>query len=87
MELCKFATVEDFWRNFAHCPKPSEVFYDGDCRKKVGPEQKTVEEYSLFKAGIEPEWGDPANVMGGTLVPSCLFVCFLGLRKRLVEKI
>jgi translation initiation factor 4E len=65
MELCKFATVEDFWRNFAHCPRPSEVFFDGDCRKKVGPEQKTVEEYSLFKAGIEPEWGDPANVTGG----------------------
>jgi translation initiation factor 4E len=65
MELCKFSTVEDFWRNFAHLPKPSDVFFDGDCKKKVGPELKTVEEYSLFKAGIEPEWGDPANVTGG----------------------
>jgi hypothetical protein len=24
-----------------------------------------VEEYSLFKKNIEPEWGDPANVVGG----------------------
>jgi translation initiation factor 4E len=64
-ELCHFSTVEDFWRNFNHIPKPSEVFFDGDCRKKVGPEGKTIEEYSLFKKGIEPEWGDPLNVKGG----------------------
>jgi len=64
-ELCHFKTVEQFWRNFHHVPKPSEVFFDGDTRKRVGPEQKTVEEYSLFKKGIEPEWGDPANATGG----------------------
>jgi translation initiation factor 4E len=63
--LCTFSTVEEFWRNFNHIPKPSEIFYDGDCRKKIGPEQKTVEEFSLFKKGIEPEWGDPENVVGG----------------------
>jgi len=65
MELCQFKTVEQFWRYFHHIPKPSDVFFDGDCRKKVGPEMKTVEEYSLFKKGIEPEWGDPANATGG----------------------
>ena len=64
-ELCHFKTVEDFWRNFNHIPKPSQVFFDGDCRKKVGPEGKTIEEYSLFKQGIEPEWGDEHNVKGG----------------------
>lgn len=64
-ELCQFKTVEDFWRYFTFIPKPSEVFFDGECRKRVGPELKTVEEYSLFKKGIEPEWGDPANVIGG----------------------
>jgi hypothetical protein len=64
-ELCSFSTVEDFWRNFNHLPRPSQVFFDGECRKTVGPEGKTVEEYSLFKKGIEPEWGDPENVVGG----------------------
>ena len=64
-QLCSFATLEDFWRYFNYIPKPSEVFYDGDSRKRVGPENKTVEEYSLFKRGIEPEWGDRANQSGG----------------------
>lgn len=64
-QLCLFTTVEQFWSYFNHLPKPSEVFFDGDCRKKVGVEEKTVEEYSLFKKGIEPEWGDPQNVIGG----------------------
>jgi translation initiation factor 4E len=68
-QLCAFDTVEDFWRYSSHLPRPSEVFFDGECRKKVvddsSPEGKTVEEYSLFKKGIEPEWGDPKNVTGG----------------------
>lgn len=64
-QLCEFSTVEEFWSYFNHLPRPSEVFFDGDCRKKVGPEGKTIEEYSLFKKGIEPEWGDPQNVIGG----------------------
>jgi hypothetical protein len=64
-EICHFDTVEEFWRNFNHIPKPSEVFFDGECRKKVGAEGKTIEEFSLFKKGIEPEWGDPLNVKGG----------------------
>jgi len=65
-QLCKFNTVEDFWRNFNHIPKPSQVFFDNESgRKRVGPENKQVEEYSLFKNGIEPEWGDPLNRTGG----------------------
>lgn len=64
-ELCHFKTVQDFWRYFNHIPRPSEVFFDGECKKKVGPDGRTVEEFSLFKKGIEPEWGDPANATGG----------------------
>ncbi len=63
--LCTFSTVEDFWRYFNHVPKPSKVFYDGETRKVVGPETRKIEEYSLFKKGIEPEWGDDANKTGG----------------------
>lgn len=64
-QVCSFSTVEDFWRYFNFLPKPSEVFFDGESRKKVGPSQKVVEAYSLFKKGIEPEWGDPQNKCGG----------------------
>lgn len=63
--VCSFSTVEDFWRYFNHLPKPSEVFFDGESKKLVGPNNKVVEEYSLFKKGIEPEWGDAANKIGG----------------------
>jgi len=66
--LCQFSSVEDFWKFYTHIPKPSEVFFDGDCRKNVGSDPdntRTVEEYSLFKKGIEPEWGDPLNINGG----------------------
>jgi translation initiation factor 4E len=64
-ELCSFSTVEDFWRYFNHIPRVSQVFYDGDTKKRVGPNNKVVEEYSLFKKGIEPEWGDSKNQTGG----------------------
>lgn len=64
-ELCTFSTIEDFWRYFNHIPRPSEVFFDGDYKKRVGENNEIIEEYSLFKKGIEPEWGDPRNVTGG----------------------
>lgn len=63
LALCSYNTVEDFWRFWNHIPRPSEVFFDGEFRKKV--DGKTIEEYSLFKKGIEPEWGDPQNSTGG----------------------
>jgi hypothetical protein len=63
LALCSFNTVEEFWRYMNHIPRPSEVFFDGESRKQV--DGKTVEEYSLFKKGIEPEWGDALNVTGG----------------------
>eukprot|EP00559_Dactyliosolen_fragilissimus_P000686 CAMPEP_0184867116 /NCGR_PEP_ID=MMETSP0580-20130426/25053_1 /TAXON_ID=1118495 /ORGANISM="Dactyliosolen fragilissimus" /LENGTH=165 /DNA_ID=CAMNT_0027367165 /DNA_START=427 /DNA_END=921 /DNA_ORIENTATION=- len=64
-QLCSFSSIEDFWQYFNHLPKPSQVFFDGDTRKRVGPNNKTIEEYSLFKKGIEPEWSDPKNKTGG----------------------
>jgi len=64
-QLCSFSTIEDFWRYFNHIPRPSEVFFDGESKKRVGPTGKIIEEYSLFKKGIEPEWGDPKNKTGG----------------------
>mmetsp|Transcript_2213 Transcript_2213/g.2667 ORF Transcript_2213/g.2667 Transcript_2213/m.2667 type:complete len:209 (-) Transcript_2213:84-710(-) len=64
-QLCSFQSVETFWQYYNHLPRPSEVFFDGESRKKIGPSAKTVEEYSLFRKGIEPEWGDVQNVMGG----------------------
>lgn len=64
-ELCTFSTIEDFWRYFNHIPHPSKVFFDGDYKKKVGLANEIIEEYSLFKKGIEPEWGDPRNKTGG----------------------
>jgi translation initiation factor 4E len=64
-QVCSFDTVEDFWRYYNYLPKPSEVFYDGETKKRIGADQKIVEEYSLFKRGIEPEWGDPMNATGG----------------------
>ncbi|GKY93418.1 hypothetical protein MPSEU_000309400 [Mayamaea pseudoterrestris] len=64
-ELAHFGTVQDVWNHLNHLPLPSLVFFDGETKKKVGPTGKTVEEYSLFKKGIEPEWGDKQNISGG----------------------
>jgi len=64
-KLCSFSTIEDFWRYFNHIPRPSSVFYDGESKKRVGDKNEIIEEYSLFKRGIEPEWGDPKNKAGG----------------------
>ena len=64
--LCTFKTVEEFWQFYNHLPKPSNVFFTMDEGRKVFTSSgKTVEEYSLFKKGIEPEWGDPQNRIGG----------------------
>ena len=63
MALSQFTTVEQFWKYINFIPTPSQVFFDGTYRTKV--DNKTIEEYSLFKKNIEPEWGDPANVIGG----------------------
>jgi translation initiation factor 4E len=81
-EICSFSTVEDFWRYYNHMPKPSEIFFDGDTKKRVqvggegngngggggggGGKTKTVIEYNLFKRGIVPEWADPQNATGGS---------------------
>jgi len=65
-QLCTFSTVQDFWRYYNNIPRPSQVFFDGETKKRVGPKGKTILEYNLFKKGIEPEWGDPQNSSGGS---------------------
>ena len=61
-EVCTFSTVEDFWRYYNNIPRPSEIFYDGETRKKVGPEKKTIVGFGapakattlMYEFGIEP---------------------------------
>mmetsp|Transcript_38822 Transcript_38822/g.124457 ORF Transcript_38822/g.124457 Transcript_38822/m.124457 type:complete len:211 (+) Transcript_38822:42-674(+) len=66
-QVFSFSTVEEFWRHFTFIPNPSEVFYDGKSRKRVGPppNDRYIESFSLFKEGIAPEWEDPLNIHGG----------------------
>ena len=66
-KVFSFETVEEFWKSFAFIPQPSEVFYDGSARKRVGPapNDRCIESFSLFKEGIAPEWEDPLNISGG----------------------
>ena len=64
---CEFSTVEGFWTSFEHLPPPSTVFYDGKSSKRVGvpPDARTIESFSIFRAGVLPEWDDPSNKTGG----------------------
>ena len=64
---CEFSTVEEFWTSFEHLPPPSTVFYDGKSSKRVGvpPDARTIESFSIFRAGVLPEWDDPSNKTGG----------------------
>ena len=66
-KLFTFNSVEEFWKYYSHIPPPSEVFYDGKARKRVGvpPGDRIIESFSLFKDGIAPEWEDSANIGGG----------------------
>lgn len=49
--VCTFDTVEQFWRNYSHLMRPSELSGHSD--------------YHLFKEGIKPMWEDEANRTGG----------------------
>jgi hypothetical protein len=63
--VCDFTTVEDFWANFNHLPKPGRCFFDGESRASVGDDNKVIDEICVFKTGIRPEWEDPQNKDGG----------------------
>lgn len=69
-KVCSFSTVEDFFRYYKNLPPPSDVFYDGKTRKRVGAvgEERTIESFSLFKDGVDVAWEDPANIRGGEWV-------------------
>lgn len=66
-QIFEFSSVEEFWQHYDHVPKPSQVFYDGKSRKRVGapPQDRYIESFSLFKKGIAPEWEDKENINGG----------------------
>ena len=49
--ICDFSTVEDFWRYWSFMPRPSEVFYDGNTRKEIQPDGRTIDAFSMFKKG------------------------------------
>ena len=82
-EMCSFSTIEEFWSNWNHIPSPGKVFFDGNDRKGVGPDGRLVEEFCVFKKGIQPAWEDPANKDGGdfsvrvSLKPEQLDIYFL----------
>ncbi|GMH77127.1 hypothetical protein TrRE_jg4455 [Triparma retinervis] len=63
--ICDFSTVEEFWQYFNHIPRPGKVFFDGESKASVGPSNKVIDELSIFKKGIKPEWEDPQNRDGG----------------------
>jgi len=62
-KLCTFGTVEEFWGYWNNLPKPSEVIFDGVSKRKFV--NRTVQSFSVFKAGIKPEWEDSENSKGG----------------------
>ncbi|GMH74126.1 hypothetical protein TL16_g06377 [Triparma laevis f. inornata] len=49
--ICTFTTVENFWQYYNHIPKPGKCFFDGESRASVGPDNKVIDELSLFKKG------------------------------------
>jgi len=59
-----FDTVEGFWRYKNNIPAPGAVFFTAATGQKKFPD-RDVEGFSMFKAGIRPEWEDPANMSGG----------------------
>ena len=91
---CEFSTVEEFWTSFEHLPPPSTVFFDGKSSKRVGvpPDVRTIESFSIFRAGVQPEWDDPSNKTGGewyarrSLRPHELDACWRNLVLALVGR-
>lgn len=49
--VSRFGTVEQFWANYCHLVRPSELPIHSD--------------YHLFKDGVRPMWEDEANHRGG----------------------
>lgn len=54
-DLCKFCTVEDFWRYYLHFPRPSQVFAT-ESRARISLDGRQVEGFGIFQEGIYPEW-------------------------------
>ena len=65
--LADAATVESFWRIFAHLPNPSDVFSQRHGGRIVHPKVngRQLEAMGMFKTGVKPEWEFPLNLKGG----------------------
>jgi translation initiation factor 4E len=53
-KIMTFDTVEDFWRLYNNIAKPSRLSLGSN--------------YHIFKTGVQPEWEDSANKVGGKWV-------------------
>ena len=62
-----FDTVEEFWGYFSAIPKPSEIFTLKDKNVINRFENRAIDEYSMFKENIKPEWEHEKNINGGYL--------------------
>jgi hypothetical protein len=54
--LCHISTVEEFWQNYNHIPKPSVCFFDGDFKTKVGPSNKVRLRRERRRAELRDSW-------------------------------
>ena len=60
-----FYTIQDFWRYYNNYPKPSEVFFDGNCKPVVKNPDREIASLSLFRINSEPKWEHDSNKDGG----------------------
>jgi len=58
IKICTVSTIEQFWYVTSQLQPPSNI--------------KTGHTYSVFRAGILPDWEDKANIRGGRWMISCL---------------
>jgi len=66
------SSIGGFWQVYNNMPKPSDFFAQkGKNRKNLGDrergESRSVEGFSVFRFGVQPEWEDPKNSTGAEL--------------------
>jgi hypothetical protein len=62
-----FNNLKEFFNYFDTIPSPSEIFTLKDSGTTKKFEDRTIDELSMFKDGIEPAWEHPTNINGGYL--------------------
>lgn len=61
--VATFATVQDFWRVVQNVPTVAQLAGSGHA--VLDHRRHTVGGFSVFRAGVAPEWEDAQNVCGG----------------------